>query len=128
MLAFIVIGAKEKIKIHDSRPMFFSCSQDDSGLTHNNFGQQETTKTAKKATLAISLHHRSREMFFRKISVRAIAAAMGRRRSRELEKAKYNAHEDKVADIFVVYHSLKSFVFCPLSVLCSPFSRLVSVA
>lgn len=37
VIATMVVGWKEKkIKIHDFHPMYFSCSQDDSGLTHNN--------------------------------------------------------------------------------------------
>lgn len=86
MLAFIVIGAKEKIKIHDFRPRFFSCSQDDSGLTHNNFGQQETTKTAKKSDIGnIAAPSVARDAFQKNLGARNCGSDGQEKKSRARE-------------------------------------------
>lgn len=120
MLAFIVIGSGRSGglggKKHDFRPML---SQDDSGVTHNIFSAQHFAKRRHKSdsTLAILPFLPSAA---ENILVRAIEAGRQQRQQPRGDKKnssrKRNIMHLRIsrADIFVVYHSLKSFVvlFC----------------
>jgi hypothetical protein len=136
----LLLWGREKKKL--KYMIFVRClpaflAQDDSGLTHNILLSTRIRATFSKPTTKDSGARKKSDIgnchfpflllqwdVFKEVSVRAIETARWvtankKKTSKMLEKAKYNAHEkDKVADIFVVYHSLKSFVFC------LPFARL----